>query len=59
MKSMTFALLLLGQRADDLLRSEAARSRPDPSRLDWLRRRKRRILDRLTAKPRASALTGG
>ena len=47
MKPFTFTLLLLVQRADEALRLERQRGRPDPYLLTLLRRRKRRIGARL------------
>jgi hypothetical protein len=41
MQPFTFALMLLAQRADDALRLERLRSRPDSHRIALLRRRKR------------------
>ena len=58
MKPFKFALLLLLQQADDRLRLERLRQRPDPGRLGELRRKKRLIAARLRRAP-AQPLAAG
>lgn len=47
MKPITFALMLLAQRADEALRIERQRPRPNAHLLTLLRMRKRRLGARL------------
>ena len=47
MKPIVFSIMQLLQRADDALRLERGRDRPDRLKLIWLKRRRRLLAARL------------
>jgi hypothetical protein len=57
-KPITFSILQLLQRADDALRLERARARPDRLKLIWLKRRRHQLAARLRRSFGASMLAG-
>ena len=56
MRIFTFNLMEALQRADAALRLERAKRAPDPLRLVWLKRQRRRLAARLT---RSSPMLAG
>jgi hypothetical protein len=58
MNPVTYAAMVLLQRADEALRLERLRSRPDPFNLTLLERQKRRLRARLRRSLGAHAFAG-